>query len=94
LLTSVLLGTTQADEVSGGSCCVSDSFHVVVVLCELLLVRTSVIELKVKRIEQRLEEGSDQVQVSRVVQMTSELFIVYYVMAGVTIRGLIMWKPR
>jgi hypothetical protein len=28
-------------------------------------VRSSVIELKVKRIEQRLEGGSDQVQVSR-----------------------------
>jgi hypothetical protein len=53
-----------------------------------------VIELKVKGIEERLKGSSDQVQVSRVVQMTSELFIVYYVMAGVTIRGLIMWKPR
>jgi hypothetical protein len=57
-------------------------------------VRSSVIELKVKGIEERLKGSSDQVQVSRVVQMTSELFIVYYVMAGVTIRGLIMWKPR
>jgi hypothetical protein len=32
LLTSVLLGTTQADEAGCGSCCVPDSLHIVVVL--------------------------------------------------------------
>jgi hypothetical protein len=50
-------------------------------------VISKVDELKVKRIEQRQEGSSDQVQVSEVVRMTRELFIVYYVMAGVMIRG-------
>jgi hypothetical protein len=39
LLTSGLLsGTAQADKVGGGSCCVSDRFHDVVVFFELLYV--------------------------------------------------------